>query len=304
MKRLNVLALASVVGLLGMSACANPTDNVGAQQSGSTDILAAVQKDDSIAAMLPEEIRQKGSFTVSINADVAPVKFVDGDGKITGLNPELLRAAAKVLGIEAQFQEGTFDAMVPGLEAKRYDAIASVADFVERQTRIDFIDYLKNGTAIIASKDFKQDQVTPNQLCGMSVGYARGTSQQGNLEKFAKDCEAKGASKLEVNGYQSSGAGILSVKSGAANAYWGDLPQMSYNVKTDPGLFKIVYTEQKSVLGIGINKDNTKLRDALRAALLKLVKDGTYDGLLDKWGLKDFGIPGMNVNSKNSLGGK
>ncbi|MFK0005269.1 ABC transporter substrate-binding protein [Paenarthrobacter sp. NPDC090522] len=304
MKKLSVLALASVVGLLGMSGCANPTDNVGAQQTGGTDILAAVQKDDAIAAMLPEDIRQKGGFTVSINADVAPVKFIDGDGKITGLNPELLRAAAKVLGTEAQFQEGTFDAMVPGLEAKRYDAIASVADFVERQTKIDFIDYLKNGTAIIASKGMKEDQLTPEQLCGLSVGYARGTSQQGNLEKYAAACEAKGASKLEVNGYQNSGAGILSVKSGAADAYWGDLPQMSYNVKTDPGLFKIVYTEQKSVLGIGINKDNPKLRDALRAALLKLVQDGTYDALLDKWGLKDFGIPDMHVNSTNTLGGK
>jgi polar amino acid transport system substrate-binding protein len=303
-RRLAVLALASVAGILGMSACANPTDNVGAQQSGSTDILAAVQKDDTIAAMLPEEIRQKGGFTISINADVAPVKFVDGDGKITGLNPELLRAAAKVLGTEAEFQEGTFDAMVPGLEAKRYDAIASVADFVERQTRIDFTDYLKNGTAIIASKNFEKDQVTPEQFCGMSIGYARGTSQQGNLEKYAQACAEKGAAKLEVNGYQNSGAGILSVKSGAATAYWGDLPQMSYNVKTDPDAFKIVYQEQKSVLGIGINKDNPKLRDALRAALLKLVEDGTYDALLDKWGLKDFGIPDMHVNSTNRLGGK
>ncbi|QOI65810.1 transporter substrate-binding domain-containing protein (plasmid) [Arthrobacter sp. TES] len=155
------------------------------------DILASVQKDDAIAAMLPDEIRQKGGFTVSINADVAPVKFIDGDGKITGLNPDLLRAAAKVLGTEAQFQEGTFDAMVPGLEAKRYDAIASVADFVERQKKIDFIDYLKNGTAIIASKTMKEDQLTPEQLCGLSVGYARGTSQQGNLEKYAAACAAK-----------------------------------------------------------------------------------------------------------------
>ncbi|MHC6229195.1 transporter substrate-binding domain-containing protein [Arthrobacter sp. MMS24-T111] len=112
-----------------------------------------------------------------------------------GPEPQLLRAAAKVLGTEAQFQEGTFDAMVPGLEAKRYDAIASVADFVERQTRIDFIDYLKNGTAIIASKNFDKDQVTPEQFCGMSIGYARGTSQQGNLEKYAQTCAEKGSSE-------------------------------------------------------------------------------------------------------------
>lgn len=304
MKRVTILALSTVVGLMGLSACANPTDGAATQPSANADVIAAVQKDDAIAAMLPDEIKKKGSFTVSINADVAPVKFIDSDGKITGLNPELLRAAAKVLGTEVEFQEGTFDAMVPGLEAKRYDAIASVGDFVERQGKIDFIDYLKNGTAILAPTSQKQDQLTTEQLCGLNVGYGRGSSQQGNLEKIALECEAKAQPKLEISGYPSPGAGILSVKSGEADAFWGDLPQMLYNVKSEPGLFKIVYTEQKSVLGIGINKDNPELRDALRTALLKLVEDGTYRSLLEKWGLQDFGIPDMNVNSTNKLGGK
>ena len=133
----------------------------------------------------------------------------------------------------------------------------------ERQGKIDFIDYLKNGTAILAPTSQKQDQLTTEQLCGLNVGYGRGSSQQGNLEKIALECEAKAQPKLEISGYPSPGAGILSVKSGEADAFWGDLPQMLYNVKSEPGLFKIVYTEQKSVLGIGLNKDNPELRDAL-----------------------------------------
>lgn len=304
MKRVTILALSTMVGLLAVSACANPTVDDGGQQAGSADIVASVQKDDTIAGMLPEETKKNGRIVVSINADVEPVKFIDSDGKISGLNPDLLRAAGKVLGTEIDLQEGTFDGMVPGLEAKRYDAIASIADFVERQTKIDFIDYLKNGTAVMADKSLKQDSLTPERFCGLRIGYARGTSQQGNLEKTAMQCETTSAAKLEINGYQDTGAGILSVKSGAADAFWGDLPQMLYNVKKEPELFKIVYTEQKSVLGIGINKDNPQLRDALQAALLKLVKDGVYEDLLAKWGLQDFGIPEMPINSKNKLGGK
>ena len=302
MKKVAIFALTAMVGLIGLSGCANPTDDDGGQQTGSGDIVASVQKDDTIAAMLPKEISDQGGFTASINADVAPIKFIDSDGEITGLNPELLRAAARVLGTEVKFQEGTFDAMVPGLEAKRYDAIASVADFVERQKNIDFIDYLKNGTAVLASSDLEQDELTLDQLCGLNVGYSRGTSQQGSLEKAVEDCAAKGQPALQINGYQGAGPGILSVKSGKADAFWGDLPQMLYNVKKDPGLFKIIYTEQKSVLGIGINKKDPELRDALQAALLKLVEDGTYDALLEKWALEGFGIPSMNINSDIKLG--
>lgn len=281
MQRLVITALSSVVCLMGISACANPSEDGGTKPTGSADLVASVTKDDAVAAKLPQTIKQKGGFTASINPDVAPIKFIDTDGQIAGLNPDLLRAAAKVLGTEVKFQEGTFDAMVPGLESKRYDVIASVADFVERQKKIDFIDYLQTGTAILAAKDFQQDEISPAELCGLNVGHARGTSQQGYLEAAAKKCLAAGKPKLVTSAYQDGGVGILSVKSGQADAFWGDSPSMIFNVKKNPDLYKIVYSERRSVYGIGIHKDDSEFRDALRAALLKLVENGVYAALLE-----------------------
>ncbi|MFG1921032.1 ABC transporter substrate-binding protein [Cryptosporangium sp. NPDC048952] len=300
MKRAASWAVACVIAIGTLSACANPTTG-SQQQAGAADIVGSVKKDEAIAALVPERIKNQGHFTVSINPDVTPIKFVDDEGKIAGLNPDLLRAAGKIMGVEVRFQQGTFDAMVPGLESKRYDAIASIADFVERQTKIDFIDYLQNGTAVIAAKGFEQDSVTREKMCGLSVGYARGTSQQGSLETISRDCVARRLPELKINGYQDSAAGILSVKSGEADAFWGDLPQMAYNTQTSPELFKIIFQEKGSVVGIGIRKDDPQLRDALRGALLKLVDDGVYEALLKQWKLVGFGIPEMPVNSKNSL---
>ncbi|WP_223623982.1 ABC transporter substrate-binding protein [Microbacterium sp. EST19A] len=301
MKRMIVSTVGVAALVLGMAACANPEIDGEGQQSDAADIVASVEKNDEIAALLPEQY--KDGFSISINADVEPVKFIDSDGEIAGLNPDLLRAAARVLGTEAKFEEGTFDGLMPGLEAKRFDVIASVADFVERQTHIDFIDYMRNGTAIITAADFDADTITREDFCGMSIGYARGTSQQGSLEAIAAECAASGAEELSINGYNDTGAGILSVKSGEADAFWGDFPQMAYNVKTSPDAFKIVYEEQKSILGIGIHKDNPELRDALQAALLQLVEDGTYAELMEKWGLSDSALPDMDINSDVSMEG-
>ncbi|MCW4459869.1 ABC transporter substrate-binding protein [Microbacterium sp. MPKO10] len=301
MKRSLAIAISAAAVLMGLTACSNPELDDTEQQSGSQDVVTTVEKDDEIAAMLPDSYKDKG-FTAAINANIPPVKFVDDSGDITGLNPELLRAAARVLGIEVTFKEVTFDALVPGLESKRYDVIASVGDYVERQKHIDFIDYLQNGTAIIATTDFEKDKVKPADLCGLSIGYTRGTSQQANLEAANEECAAAGEPAIKINAYQDGGAGVLSVKSGEADGFWGDLPPMAYNVRTDSDMFKLIYTEQDSVVGIGIHKDNAEFRDALRAALLKLVDNGVYDKLLDQWGLADFGVPTMDINSENSIG--
>lgn len=303
MKRTLIAASTTLLMLLGVSACANPEIEGGSDQAESQSLVADVQKDDSIAAMLPEKYREQGGFTVSINPDVEPIKFIDSEGEISGVNPDLLRAAGRVLDTEVKFQQGTFDGMVPGLEAKRFDAIGSVADFVERQTHIDFIDYLKNGTAIITASDFPEDTLELLDLCGLSIGYSRGTSQQGSLEKASKNCVEADKPEISVNGYGDAGAGILAVQSEAADAFWGDLPQMSYNVQQSPDSFKIVYEERVSILGIGIHKDNSELRDALQAALLKLVEDGTYNELLASWGLESTAHPEMNINSDISLEG-
>ncbi|TGD08613.1 ABC transporter substrate-binding protein [Brevibacterium sp. S111] len=303
MKKALVTASAAILLLLGVSACDNPEPEGGSDQTDSSSIVESVEKDESIAAKLPKKYQEQGGFTVSINPDVEPVKFTDSDGEIAGMNPDLLRAAGRVLDAEVRFQKGTFDGMVPGLEAKRFDAISSVADFVERQDNIDFIDYLKNGTAIITAADFQDDSLELKDLCGLSVGYARGTSQQGSLEEASKACVDNGDPEISMNGYGDSGAGILAVESSAADAFWGDLPQMSYNVQQSPDAFKIVYDERVSILGIGIHKDNTEFRDALHAALLKLVEDGTYDKLLASWGLEDAAHPEMNINSDLSLEG-
>lgn len=303
MKKALVTASAAILLLLGVSACDNPEPEGGSDQTDSSSIVESVEKDESIAAKLPKKYQEQGGFTVSINPDVEPVKFTDSDGEIAGMNPDLLRAAGRVLDAEVRFQKGTFDGMVPGLEAKRFDAISSVADFVERQDNIDFIDYLKNGTAIITAADFQDDSLELKDLCGLSAGYARGTSQQGSLEEASKACVDNGDPEISMNGYGDSGAGILAVESSAADAFWGDLPQMSYNVQQSPDAFKIVYDERVSILGIGIHKDNTEFRDALHAALLKLVEDGTYDKLLASWGLEDAAHPEMNINSDLSLEG-
>jgi polar amino acid transport system substrate-binding protein len=290
--------------VLSASACSNPTDSAAGQQKDSAGIVAAVQKNNDIAAMLPEDIKARGKITIAISPDVEPVKFLDADGNVAGANPDLLRAATKVLGIEAEFQRGTFDSMLPGLEAERYDVLASLGDYKERQGKIDFIDYLRAGDSILVSTKLKTEVKSPEDLCGLRVGYVRGNSQERDVDAASKACVAAGKPAVIGSAYPDGPTGILAVKSDQDDALWGDLGQNAYNAKKDPQAFKISYTSQDSFFGIGVNKKDTQLRDALRAALTSLAKSGEYEELLKQWGLESYGLPEFPLNADVSLKAK
>src|SRR5262249_13953727 len=141
----------------------------------------------------------------------------------------------------------------------------SAGDFVERQTHVDFIDYLVAGTAILTKKNFKSDALTPQDLCGITVGYPRGAAQQGLLEAAQRTCASANKPPVGVNGYGDANSGLLAVQSGQADAFWGALAPMVFNATTKPDQFKVVYQQKIANYGIGVSKDDPPLRDALRA---------------------------------------
>lgn len=296
MKKIVTFAALVMAAGLGLTSCANPDDAA----SAANDVKAtqtAVAADDAIAAMVPENIRKNGTFTAAVNPDVPPVKFVDANGKITGLTPELLEAAAQVMGLKMELQQSPFDALVPGLNAQRFEVVLSIGDFKERQAQIDFIDYIRQGTAILVPASSKSTALTPDQLCGLRVGHARGTREAGLLEKATAACAAEGKPALTASGYQDLASAIIGVKSGQEDAVWGDSVAMLYNAGQNPDLYKVVYTALEGPYGIGINKENHEFRDALQAALKKLATDGVYDELLAKWGLTDLAMPEFPLNT-------
>lgn len=312
MNRTKALGLVSAAAVIALTACSNPSNDpapAGASGHGaggeasSQKIVAGIKTDSAMAGMLPPDVKSKGSISAAINADVQPIKFIDSSGQMAGLDPDILRSAGKLLGVTVDFQQAPFDSQVPGLEAHRFDLIASAGDFVERQTHIDFIDYLQSGTAILVGKDFKEHSATPEQLCGDTVGYVRGTAQQGFLSAASAKCTGNGKPAIQINGYGDANSGVLAVQSGQAQAFWGDLSPMLYNVQKSPDRFKIVYKEKTSHYGIGVSKDDPKLRDALRGALLKLAQDGTYSKLLNAWGQQGYGLPSFPMNNPDHLAG-
>lgn len=297
--RKSALGAVAAVALSLIAACANPSDNAqntqDATAAGASPSIT-MEKDDAIADKVPDQYKEAGTFAVAVNPSSPPLKYLDDNGEFTGLAPDLMNAAADVLGLKAEMSQTSFDALLPGLEAKRFDVILSINDFADRREQIDFIDYLWAGTAITGSTNLDQDSVTPDSLCGLSIGYARGNVQQGLLEKASKQCTKDGGDEVEAVGFQDVNAALLAVSSGQVDAVWGDATSMVYSAENEPDVYKVLYEEKSGPYGVGVHKDDADLRDALQAALKKCVEEGVYDELLDHYGLSDYALPKMPLN--------
>jgi polar amino acid transport system substrate-binding protein len=299
MKRILTLAALSIATVLTVSACANPTETGSSGSPAPSNVKALdYEADPAIVSMVPEDVKKRGVIVVGVNPDVPPVKFTDDNGDITGLAPQLVEAAGKIMGLKTEMQMTSFDALIPGLESNRIDMVASIGDFTERQATADFIDFLHASTGILASTSYKGDNVTLMDLCGDRIGYAKGTQQQGLLKSASDGCTAADKPAIDAAGYSSSAEAILAVKSGQADGTWLDSPTVLYNVNKQPADFKAIYTAPKPIVyGMAFKKDDKQFQEAFRAALVKIVEKGGYDSMLESYGLSDLAMPELPMNS-------
>ncbi|SNT70365.1 amino acid ABC transporter substrate-binding protein [Psychrobacter sp. LV10R520-6] len=112
MKRRALLTLA--VSALLLTACSQSnTDDANANDTatGGSDLL--------------QRINNNGTINVGTEGTYPPFTYHDESGKLTGYDVEVTRAVADKLGVEVEFKETQWDAMLAGLDSKRFDMVAN-----------------------------------------------------------------------------------------------------------------------------------------------------------------------------------
>ena len=105
-------AALSAAMLIAVAACGTTdgTDTVSksgdsSKDSSSTSIqgfdTSSIQKDDEIAALLPDSVAGDGTLTVGTDTSYAPAEFLAEDGKtLVGFDVDLSKALAAVFGLK------------------------------------------------------------------------------------------------------------------------------------------------------------------------------------------------------------
>ncbi|OZM70417.1 ABC transporter substrate-binding protein [Amycolatopsis antarctica] len=306
----SLVALAGVVAVL-VAGCGGGPDGAGGgdeQAAGSTSvpdtaaILGKVTEDQQLAAALPAQTAESGTLRMGSYLQSAPNNFYAGDGKTpVGYEVDLAKAIAGKLGLTVAHEDMAFGSLITSLQSGRIDAtMAAMNDTPERQQQIDFVDYFTSGITMMVKKGNPDAIATPDALCGKAVAVVQGTSHQEFAAEQSEKCAAAGQGALTVTATDSDTQNQNQLRTGRVAAVLNDLPSAVYVSRTagDGGFFEVVPGEpiNGGPYGIGVNKNNRPLADAMQKALQALVADGTYGQILQAWGVEQGAIEQVSVN--------
>jgi polar amino acid transport system substrate-binding protein len=298
-----ILALFAIIAMGAFVAgCDDDDDDTGtttaAAEKTATPGLDDIQADEAIAGAVPADIKSKGTLTVAADATYPPDEYIAPDGKtIIGMDADLAKAIAQIMGLNVEMQNITFDSIIPGLAAGKYDlGMSSFTDTKEREQTVDFVTYLTAGSAIYANADgdFKPDSF--DALCGHTVSAERGTTQQEDIENQDKKCKAEGKPGVTGVILPDQNQVNLAVSSGRAEAAMADSPVAENIAAQSEGQFEVTGGPfPPEPYGIAIPKDSGLAQPVLDA-VKALMADGTYTKILEYWGLEDGAIDNPVIN--------
>ena len=238
-------------------------------------VLTACGGKESSSSIL-DDIKETKVLKVGTDATFKPFEYKSND-EFQGFDIELVEAIAKELGAEkVEFVDTEFKGLIPGLQAKKFDLIASAMYITdERKETINFSDtYFPGGLAIMVKEDNKEI-ASLKDLAGKEVSVQIGTKSVAYLEE---NQPAAHLVKVEKNTEM-----FLELESGKVDAVVTGLPAAKTYIKENGKMKVLDETLTEEYYGFGLRKDDTELQDAVNAALKTLQENGTYDQIVTKW---------------------
>src|SRR5438477_3746638 len=226
-----------VICALALALAASLLAGCGSSKSSSTASTATTVAQPSvnaaIAAQVPEAIKKKGTLTVASEAQYAPNEFIAPDGHtVIGMDPDMVKALAAVMGLKANVVNSTFEAIIPGLAAGRYDiGASSFTDTKEREKSVDFVTYLSVGQAFLTKANGGPKPNTLADLCGHKVSVEKGTVELEEAEKQNTKCKAAGKKAIKLLIFPDQNGANLALSSNRAQVDFADSPIIAYQVR-------------------------------------------------------------------------
>lgn len=309
------LALA-VTTTFGLAACSDP----GASAAGPTSAAPAasvagktfnlspeqnrfpVTKDDTAAALVPEAIKADGKLTVVTTGGTAPLSLFATDNKtLIGNEVDLAYAVGETLGLKVEVLPVAWADWPLGIESGKYEAVLSNVTVTEaRKEKFDFATYRTDLLGFYAKSDSTIGEIKEaKDVAGKRIIVGSGTNQEAILLRWDAENKKNGLKPVEFQYYDDDSASTLAVQSGRADLTFGPNAGAAYKAAKD-GKTKQVGTVNggwplKADIAFTTKKGNG-LAVAAQAALNKLIQNGTYGKILDRWGLSSEAIAKSELN--------
>ena len=296
LRRRLVLATAGPALVISMAACGatGNADAKGTAGGSASDVVSQAKPDPAAVKLLPAALKDRGTLTMAADLHYPPTSFLDTDNKTPiGYNVDIATLLAKTLGMKLEIKNVSFDGVIPGIAAGRYDFTATnMSPTPERLQVLDMITYSAAGSSLVTSKGNPlklsiTDQMT---LCGHKIAVVTGSTQaEKYLPQISADCSAQGKPAVDTVVLPNVQGALTQLASKRIEGVFNDTSQLAWAAKQQPQAFELSPQQYKKKVGnnivaLGVAK-NSPLAPALHAAMQSLMAGPAYKATLEKWGL-------------------
>ena len=218
------------------------------------------------------EVKEAGKLVVATSPDFPPFEYLE-DGKVVGIEVDIMELVCKDLGVELEFVQIQFDSVLPGIKSGKYDCgMSGISVTPKRAKSVLFTDaYCLAAQCIVVKADSTISSKA--DLEGKKISVQSGTT--------AEDyCLAEG---YDVDSYEHNNEAKIALTSGKVEAWVVDdltaaemckgdatVKILDENMTTEPYAFAFTFGSEDLVAEI--NK-----------IIAGLVADGTVQAIFDKY---------------------
>ena len=232
-------------------------------------LLTAILLGASVAASAQE-------LTFAMEPSYPPFETTNEKGEIIGFDVDVANAICKEIQATCKFKGEAFDALIPNVKAKRYDASISASDITDaRAKQVLFSDAYYDSTASYVTLKGKATLESAK-----NVGVQNGTTFQQYTVAETKQYTTKAYASLQ--------SAILDLKSGRIDMIFGDTAVLADMISKEP---EMQFVGEKVAnkkyfgngLGIAMHKSIKELAEQLNKGLAAIKANGEYQKIYDKW---------------------
>lgn len=312
-----IAAIAAITALVAACGGATPAPSAPASSGPGQSAVAPSVAPSLVATIPSDKLVFAGKLNVCSDIPYPPFEFLDDQGNPVGSDIEIAQGIADRLGLKLEVVNTVFDYIIPAVNGGKCDIIVSDQNIQkERTDQVDMIPYFKAGQAFAVLKGNPEKIAAELDLCGKKVAaetsttevdYLEGTGDYKDNGGLKKKCENAGKAAPESVKFEKDTDAFLALQANQVDAYFADLPVVGYYVQQHGDQFEVAPIPPLAPITVGISvpkpndshpatsSGHTVVADAVKAALLAMMADGSYKQILDKYGLGEGALTQADV---------
>ena len=232
-----------------------------------------------------EEIKKRKKIIIATEAIYPPYEFVQ-EGKIVGYGSDILAEIVKNLGVELEQHDMDFKGILPSLDTKKVDLVATVIVVSpERKEKYSLTTPIGISEYVYVKKVGNDELTSKDQLPGKKIGCVTGGNLETKLNKYKDELIKEGKETFEIVSFTNMPEAFLGLKNGQVDVILSSKVRYFEIMREIPDTYEIFapFKDEKDYITWAVRKEDKELLDFVNTEILKLKKSGKLAELQEKW---------------------